>query len=549
MRPHDRANEMLEEAESRLGRGEISRRQFIRLTTAFGVTLAAPGFLAACDVGDDAAETPTATGSADGGEPTGSVRFLSAENFWADWDPYQANALSQFRLNKQIYDYLLDFPTGDLSKPEPMLATSTEQIDERTWEFKLREGVVFHDGAAFTGEDVKASIERASGATDVEVVHAGSWVPTTVEVVDDLTVRLKTERPFGPLFSALFNTQIVSAADLAGKAASLKNQPNGTGPWRLVANEPTRKVMDANMDYWAGPPRIKEMIWEFVQDPQTRLSALQAGQAQAIDRVPPEHLEIIESSDDLMLASVTGIENVNLWWRPGRFELRDTSPEFRKAVAWSIDRAALTENLVLGQSAVADSFVPAGALYYEPQSPAYTFDPDQAKELLTAAGVPDGGPEFELWVASGFLPRAEQVVQSITDSMRQVGLKPKIITTDIAGMVDDIFSDDGTGAMYHISWASSGDPNGALAQLIGPGGVWSDKDKRVHSLLADGAAETDPDRRGQIYSELQQHLWEQTPHIPLYYSDFTIGHTKKLVDLRVLPNQFETYFYPASIQE
>src|SRR5215813_8958603 len=100
--------------------------------------------------------------SAQGG-PSGSVRFLVAENFWADWDPYQHTAQSQFRLEGQIFDYLVDFP--DPSKPAvPMLATEWKLIDDTTWEFKLRDGVKFHNGTPFTAKDVKASIERASGA-------------------------------------------------------------------------------------------------------------------------------------------------------------------------------------------------------------------------------------------------------------------------------------------------------------------------------------------------------------------------------------------------
>lgn len=520
-------------------RGFGSKRPTAR---TIGCMAALATVLAAC--ADDDEER----GADDAPEPTGSVRFLSAESFWADWDPYQTNALSQFRLNKQVYDMLLDFPTGDLSQPEPMLATSWTQIDDTTWEFELREDVTFHDGQGFTAEDAKASIELASGATGTEVVHAGAWVPTTVEIVDDFTVRLITEQPYGPLFSSLFNTQIVSAEDLAGDPEELKGNPNGTGPFRLVTDEPNRKVMEANPDYWAGPPGIAELTWEFVQDPQTRLNALLAGQADAIDRVPPQHLQTIEDRDDLVLTSVTGIENVNLWVRPGRFELWDTNREFREAVAWSIDRRALAESLVLGETRAAESFLPNNALYFQPQEPDFSFDPDRAADLLGQAGVADGGPEFELWVASGFLPRAEEVVESIRAGMEEAGLHPRVVTTDISGMIDDIFSDDGTGAMYHISWASSGDPHAALGQTIGRGGVWG-TDETVYTLIEQGAAETDPAERERIYAELQQHLWETMPHVPLYYSDFTIGHTDNLEDLRVLPNQFETYFYPARIVE
>ncbi|MBW8003917.1 MAG: hypothetical protein FVQ80_18295, partial [Planctomycetes bacterium] len=163
--------------------------------------------------------------------PTGSVRFLIAENFWADWDPYQHTAQSQGRIEAQIFDYLVDLPKTD-EPPVPMLATEWTQIDDRTWEFKLREGVTFHDGSTFDAADVKASIELASGATDTPTLQSGDWLPVTVEIVDDFTVRLTTEEPFAGLLTQLRNGIIVSADDLANNAEAIMLQPNGTGPFR-----------------------------------------------------------------------------------------------------------------------------------------------------------------------------------------------------------------------------------------------------------------------------------------------------------------------------
>jgi peptide/nickel transport system substrate-binding protein len=485
-------------------------------------------------------------GSPAGGGPSGSVRFLIAENFWADWEPYQSTAQSQARLEEQIYDYLVTFPTGDLSAPEPMLATSWERIDDTTWEFQLREGVRFHEGQDFTGEDVKASIELASGATKTETVTSQNWVPTTVEVVDDLTVRLITEKPFAPLLAQLGDTPIVSAKWLEGGEKRLKETPNGTGPFKLISDTRARKVMEVNTDYWREPAQIRELIWEYVQDPQTRLNALVSGQADAIDRVPPEHLETIEGNSSLALSSVTGIESVNLWVRPGRLPLWDRNQHFRKAVNWSIDRTALVDELVQGESAVATSYLPTETNFQVAQSPEYGFDPDAVKRELEAAGEPDGGPEFELWVATGFLPRAEQVVSSIADSMQQVGLKPKIVTSDVAGMIDDIFSERGSGAMYHLSWSSNGDPHQA-AQVYAPPFAWFFGDKELERLVQEGLTTLDEAQRERIYADLQKHMWEQSWHVPLYNSDFSIGHSANLVGLRVHPD-FTTDFYPARIE-
>jgi peptide/nickel transport system substrate-binding protein len=489
--------------------------------------------------------TPVPEPSAPEG-PSGSVRFLIAENFWADWDPYQHTAQSQGRLEGQIFDYLVDFP-DPAAPPVPMLATEWTPVDDRTWEFKLREGVTFHDGSTFDAEDVKASIELASGATDTPTLLAGTWIPTTVEIVDPLTVRLVSEQPFAALFAQLRETIIVSADDLANNAEAIKLQPNGTGPFRLVENEMTRKVMEANTDYWQGPPQIETLIWEFIQDPDTRLAALMSGQADVIDRVPPQHLQVIAGSDNLTLSSVTGIESVNLWVKPGRFPLWDENPAFREAVVRSIDREGLVTGLVQGESAVATSFLPTKTLYHQEGDPAYTKDIEAAQALLAEAGVPDGGPEFELWVASGFLPRADEVGAAIAASMEEVGLKPKIVTTDLGAMIDDIFTEEGTGAMYHLSWSSNGDPS-PHARVYSDNFAWYFGDDELQALIDLVATTTDPAAREQATQDLQDHMWKQLWHVPLYNSDFSIAHSTNLVGLDVRPN-FETIFYPASIAE
>ena len=108
--------------------------------------------------------------------------------------------------------------------------------------------------------------------------------------------------------------------------------------------------MEANESYWREPPQIQRLVWEFVEDRQTRVNALLAGQADVIDRVPPEQLDAVDEADGCATHSVTGIELVNLWNVPGRFDLWDDSPEFREAVMLAIDRAELNRALVVGES-------------------------------------------------------------------------------------------------------------------------------------------------------------------------------------------------------
>lgn len=543
-------DEVLAVLSAKLRSGSITRRQFVRAAALLGL-------------GTAALPTATSAAPAAGSRPgraaaqaDGEVRFLIAEAFWADWHQYLSTAQSQWRIGRQLFDPLVQIETDDFSQFTPGLAESWTQLDALTWEFKLRSGVTFHKGQTFTGADVKASVELATGATAEETTTASRWVPTTVEVVDDATVRLKTETPFAPILNELSRLPILSAADIrpatdpatpSAGTEGLKAFPNGTGPFRLAQDEQNVKTLEANPDYWGGAPRIATLVWEYIQDGQTRLNAFLAGQAQAIDRVPPEHLPALQASPDATLVSITGFENVNLWMRQDAPAPWDpANVKLRQAVAWSIDREALVNNLVGGASEVAHSHIPNRAVYAVPQEPTYGFDPERAKALLAEAGFANGGPDLPLWGVTGFLPRGKEVTEAIADNLQQAGFNVQLQITDIAALIDGLFSEDKQGLFFHVSWSSNGDPHGALATLYKSPGAWVGiDDPRVDDLIDQGATTVDPEARGQIYADLQAHLWENVVHIPLYNSDFTIAHANSVSGITVLPN-FDTLFKNAT---
>ncbi|HLL51168.1 MAG TPA: hypothetical protein VK356_10910 [Thermomicrobiales bacterium] len=121
--------------------------------------------------------------------------------------------------------------------------------------------------------------------------------------------------------------------------------------------------------------------------------------------------------------------------------------------------------------------------------------------------------------------------------------------TDVAALIDGLFSPDKPGLMFHISWSSNGDPHSALATLYHSPGAWAGAhNPTIDDLIDRGAAATDPEDRAGIYAELQSYLWQNMPHIPLYNSDFTIAHRTRLEGIVALPN-FMTYFNTATLTE
>jgi len=544
--------EILEVLYAKLRAGSITRRQLVQAAAFFGISGVALPEAAA------AAPDPAPSRVQPRAQAEGEVRFLIAEAFWADWHQYLSTAQSQRRIGLQIFDTLVQIESDDFSNVTPGLAESWEQIDDLTWEFKLRQGVTFHNGQPFSGADVKASIELATGVTAEETTTASRWVPTTVEIVDDTTVRLVSATPYAPMLNELSRLAILSAADIqpsedpatpSAGIDTLKAFPNGTGPFKLVGDEQNEKTLEANPDYWGGAPAIKTLVWEYIPDGQTRLNAFLGNQAQAIDRVPPEHLPMIEASDGMAFTSVTGFENVNLWTRMDAAEpWGPDAGRLRQAAMMAINREEIVNSLVSGASEVSVTHIPNHAVYAVPQEPSFAYDPDGAKAILAELGYTESGPDMPIWGVTGFLPRGEEVAEAIADNLKQVGFNVQLQVTDIAGLIDALFSEDKPGVFFHVSWSSNGDPHGALATLYSSPGAWVGiNDPTVDDLIDRGASTIDSEARGQVYAELQAYLWENMIHIPLYNSDFTVGHTAKLTGLRVLPN-FDTIFKYATLE-
>ncbi|MFV2064571.1 MAG: hypothetical protein ACC726_13835, partial [Chloroflexota bacterium] len=151
------------------------------------------------------------------------------------------------------------------------------------------------------------------------------------------------------------------------------------------------------------------------------------------------------------------------------------------------------------------------------------------------------------WAASGFLPRPEEVGSAIAANLEEAGFKPRVVTTDLGAMIDDIFSEDGTGAIYHLSWSSNGDPGNA-ARVYSSSFAWFFGDEELQRLIDKVVTTTDAAERELAVSEMQARMWDQMWHVPLYNSDFTIAHSNRLNGLDVRPN-FQTVFFPASIDE
>lgn len=543
----DRAREALEISERKLRRGEITRRDFARLTSLFGIVAVAPTALAACGSKATSGATTAAGGGGAGGKET--LRFLVGESFWANWHPYNHTAQIGFKIQRNLFDRLVEVQP-DMSL-QPGLAESWRQIDARTWEFKLREGVTFHEGQELTAEDVKASVQLASGFDGDKqqpLAMAATWgVPHKGEVVDRLTVRLIGEKPFGPLLNTLAITDILSARDIARGTRALERRPNGTGAFMLGEDKPNVKTLERFEDHWRGPAKLKTVTWEFIQDSQTRLNALLAGQADVIDRVEPDQLSLIEQNDGAVAISITAPEVQSMWFRMDKDPF-GSNAGLRRAFAWSLDRESMA-SLVGGKAAVGDSHLASGLEFRAAQEPAYAFDPERARaELAKAAGV-GGTVSFELGGSTGFYPKSKEICELAKQNLDEVGFRCKLTLLELAAWIDMLFGEGRPGEVFYGGWGNlTKDPDFALATLLRSPGAWTGaNDRRTDELIDAGKTATDPARREQIYGELQGHLWaESVPAVPVLYSDLSNGVRENVKGYEVFPT-FVQDFWPVEI--
>ncbi|WP_430261363.1 ABC transporter substrate-binding protein [Neorhizobium sp. IRS_2295] len=326
-------------------------------------------------------------------------------------DPDFTAAGTHAEAMKHIYNSLIK--SGNNLELEPGLATSWTAIDDTTWEFKLRPNVKFHDGSDFTAEDVKFSIER--------IPKVAGPNPTTiyvrrvkgVEIVDPLTIRVKTDGPAPTLpndFIRLFVVSHIAAKDYSDSAEKASQGFNsgkaaiGTGPYKFVSWTPKEQLVLQSFDgYWGGKEPWDKVIRKELPNDAARVAQLKAGQVDLIARIPASDVPTLETDSKLTIVRQDSVYLFNM-----AFDFREKSPQVsakngsplpknpfidprvREAFDLAIDRETITEIAMEGMGAVQTQLVTPNIFGYNPDIKPTPYDVEKAKKLLADAGYPDG---------------------------------------------------------------------------------------------------------------------------------------------------------------
>ena len=360
-------------------------------------------------------------------------------------DPHYSALGPQADAVKHIFDPLVW--TSEALQLEPGLAVSWKPVDSDTWEFKLREGVKFHDGSDFTAEDVKFSIERipnVAGPTTTEIYVRRV---ASVEIIDDHTLNIHTNGPAATLpfdFVRLFIVSSKAAKDYSTGETSASGFNSGkatigTGPYKFVSWSPKGDlVLERFDDYWRGKGDWTKVTRKEISDDSSRLAALKAGDVDVINYVSSADYRAL--ANDAKVKTFIGdsvyVMNLQLDQREKTPKVRakgggalDVNPfrdaRVREAIDLAIDRETMVEIVLEGLGNPANQMMPLGFFGSSEKIPTPVHDTAKARKLLADAGYPDGF-EMDLYCTSDRLPGDGAICEALGQMFSQIGIDTKV---------------------------------------------------------------------------------------------------------------------------
>src|SRR5436190_3641399 len=421
---------------------------------------------------------------------------------------------------EHIYDRLLDRDAKTL-KPKAMLATSWKSVNDTTWEFALRQGVKFHNGEPFTAQSVKATFEyMLDPATKSHYNTAAYWKGVKeVQVVNDYTVRIVTERPMPNVLDQVSLTNLLI---LPGKALKdlgpqkLAEKPIGTGPFKFVEwKRDERLVLERNPDYWAGPADASRVTFRFIPEFSARMAALLSGEIDIMKDVPPHAIEAVDRSGRAKVRSTVSsrinyLALVNL--KPGPMQ----DVRVRRAMNHAVNVDELITQVLRGHATKMCGPTAPANIDYAPVE-CYKHDLPRAQALLKEDGVDPAKLALTLDTPSGRYPLDKDVSLAIAAQLQRLGIKTNVVVNEWGTHLDKI-KNRNTGDMFFLGWGPALYGQGTFEPLFLADQTYSSygNNKAIDEKIAKAVTLVDAKARAAAYADLQKSVHDEAPWVFLW---------------------------------
>jgi peptide/nickel transport system substrate-binding protein len=402
-------------------------------------------------------------------------------------DPHFHAFIPNLNVLSHIFDPLVKMdPDG---KPIPGLAESWKLIDNTTWEFKLRRGVRFHDGSELTADDVIWSLDRPATI----VGSPGSFVVFTKAIasktkVDPYTIHIATRGPYALLPNDLSTILIASkkaASGVKSEEFSTGKGLIGTGPFKFVRYQRYDGIaLERNDSYWGGKPVWSKVTVRFISNDGARLTALLAGDVQAIEGIPTSDARNLRANGHFSLVSKVSHRLIFLFldMRDRTIHVTDADGralpknplkdlKVRAALSMAINRDLIKDQIMEGLSVPTNNLVPESFMGYNPAIKNVKYDPEEATKLLAQAGYPKGF-SVKLHTPHNRYMNDEKIAQAIAQMWTKIG-----VYTVVDPQPASVFFSQSKRGVYSIGLTGFASVTGESSSILRATIACPDKDK------------------------------------------------------------------------
>ena len=453
-------------------------------------------------------------------------------------DPVRSVFTGSIEAFGQLYTRLLRLDEND--QLVPGLALRWEVSPDATdYTFFLREAK-FSDGSPITADDVAFTLLRMRD--DPESAYSAP--------VDDMqdawaegqhTLRVRFNSPNVPFLQAVEMAflGIVSREDVErrGSVDAFATVPVTSGPYRVVEwRRNDRLILEANPHYWReGYPLNDGAELIEVVDVNTRIAMLQAGEVDAVRLILNSHIADLTEDPDVVVPIEPAMRISILLLNHDKLPFSDK--RVREAAALALDMDRITEVMIRGRGRTANTLLPEQLSFYDPDFPGWDYDPERARQLIEDAGAVGSNVTINITAPDSDWEMAALILQSywgevglnvIIQKMDQALYEQRLIDGDYDSSIEWWYNDS-TEPDLAVRWA--------LCGSCGNRAYYTNyQNNRVDELVELGTAETDPDKRREIYREIQAIAFRDVAQIPLYYFPWPNAYSTGIEGLRLRPS-------------
>ncbi len=435
-------------------------------------------------------------------------------------DSYFNSSREGVVLQRAVWDGLI-YRDPETNEYTGNLATSWDWVDEKTLELKLREGVKFHNGDDFTADDVVATVNFvAKEENGVKTQRNVNWMESA-EKIDDYTVRIKTKEVFPAAIEFLSGPVSMYPAEYYAEVgpSGMGLNPVGTGPYKVTEVVPGQHfVLEKYEDYHDSPkgqPSIGKIDIRTIPDVNTQIAELFSGSLDLIWQVPADQAEKLAEMGDQFTVSNESTMRIGYLSMDaaGRSSL-DPNPfkdiKVRQAINYAIDRQALVDNLLKGESKVVWTPCFPSQFGCAQDVTEYSYDPEKAKELLAEAGYPDG------FTTEFYAYRDRAYAEAISSYLNAVGIDTDFKMLQYSALRE--LNMKGEAPLSFQTWGSYSinDASAMVSQFFKHGSLDATRDDQVLEWLDVADSSTDPEKRIEFYRKAIQRITEQAYWAPMF---------------------------------